>query len=166
MNPAKQRAQSGVHAPTAKTTSDPGGEARSGLAEALATVGDRWKLLVIAALLDGASRFGELQEAIPEIAPNILSQRLRQLEQEGIVIAQPYSQRPPRFSYELTASGQDLAGVLRLLSGWGDRHRESDSEHRHGACGTPLEARWYCPTCGEAVDASGDDLEASDLFYA
>jgi DNA-binding HxlR family transcriptional regulator len=140
--------------------------ARSGLEEALATVGDRWKLLVIAALLDGASRFGELQQAIPEIAPNILSQRLRQLEQEGIVIAQPYSRRPPRFSYELTASGEDLAGVLRLLSGWGGRHRESHSEHRHAACGTPLEARWYCPTCGEAVDEHGGDSEAGDLFYA
>jgi DNA-binding HxlR family transcriptional regulator len=139
---------------------------RSGLAEALATVGDRWKLLVIAALLDGASRFGELQEAIPEIAPNILSQRLRQLEQEGVVIAQPYSRRPPRFTYELTASGHDLAGVLRLLAGWGEHHRGSHSEHRHAACGTALEARWYCPTCGEAVDEHDGELEAGDLFYA
>lgn len=138
----------------------------SGLAEALATVGDRWKLLVIAALLEGAGRFGELQEAIPEIAPNILSQRLRQLEQEGLVIAQPYSERPRRFSYELTASGQDLAGVLRLLSGWGERHRGGHSEHRHAACGTPLEPRWYCPTCGEPVDDDGADAESGDLFYA
>jgi DNA-binding HxlR family transcriptional regulator len=141
-------------------------EARGGLTEALATVGDRWKLLVISALLDGAGRFGELQEAIPEIAPNILIQRLRQLEQEGLIIARPYSERPRRFSYELTASGHDLAGVLRLLSGWGDRHRESHSEHRHAACGTALEARWYCPTCGEAVDDDGGDVESGDLFYA
>jgi DNA-binding HxlR family transcriptional regulator len=138
---------------------------RSGLAEALATVGDRWKLLVVAALLEGAGRFGELQRAIPEIAPNILSQRLRQLESEGLVIAQPYSQRPPRFSYELTASGHDLAGVLRLLSGWGERHRESHNEHLH-SCGAQLEARWYCPTCGEAVEDHSGDVDSGDLFYA
>jgi DNA-binding HxlR family transcriptional regulator len=144
----------------------PGAATADPLGEALAAVGDRWKLLVVAALLDGASRFGDLQRAIPEIAPNILSQRLRQLEQEGLVIAQPYSRRPPRFSYELTASGQDLAGVLRLLAGWGERHRESHSEHRHATCGTPLEARWYCPTCGEAVDERSDELESGDLFYA
>lgn len=142
------------------------GTAPSALSAALETVGDRWKLLIIAALLEGASRFGELQQAIPEIAPNILSQRLRSLEQEGLVLAQPYSQRPRRFSYELTASGQDLAGVLRLLSGWGDRHRESHGEHRHAACGTPLEARWYCPTCGEAVDDPDGHLDSGDLFYA
>jgi DNA-binding HxlR family transcriptional regulator len=139
---------------------------RSGLAEALATVGDRWKLMVVAALLEGAGRFGELQQAIPEIAPNILSQRLRQLEQEGLVIAQPYSQRPPRFSYELTAAGNDLAGVLRLLSGWGERHREGHSDRRHAACGTQLEARWYCPTCAEAVEEPDGDVDSGDLFYA
>jgi DNA-binding HxlR family transcriptional regulator len=138
---------------------------RSGLDEALAAVGDRWKLLVVSALLEGASRFGELQQAIPEIAPNILSQRLRQLEQEGLVIAQPYLHRPQRFAYELTAAGQDLAGVLRLLAGWGERHRESQGENRHAACGTPLEARWYCPTCQEPV-ADADVEPGGDVFYA
>ena len=170
--PASPTARSaGTDRPGSPTTPSAGTEqvsapARSGLAEALATVGDRWKLLVVAALLEGAGRFGELQQAIPEIAPNILSQRLRQLEQEGLVIAQPYSRRPPRFSYELTAAGHDLAGVLRLLSGWGERHREGHSERRHDACGTPLEARWYCPTCGEAVDEADGDVDSGDLFYA
>lgn len=142
--------------------------ALSGLSEALASVGDRWTLLVVGALLEGATRFGELQQAIPEIAPNILSQRLRQLENEGLVLTQPYQQRPPRFSYELTAAGEDLAGVLRLLSGWGDRHRDGASEHRHATCGTPLEARWYCPTCAAPVaDAEVEgEPESGDLFYA
>ena len=51
------------------------------LAEALAAVGDRWTLLLIAALLEGPLRFGELQERLPGIAPNVLSQRLRHLQQ-------------------------------------------------------------------------------------
>ncbi|HEV3055562.1 MAG TPA: helix-turn-helix domain-containing protein, partial [Solirubrobacteraceae bacterium] len=69
------------------------------LADALATVGDRWTLLIVAALLDGPRRFGELQAQVEGIAPNVLTQRLRQLERNTLVIARPYSERPPRFEY-------------------------------------------------------------------
>ena len=127
------------------------GPDRSPLAEALAAVGDRWTLLVVEGLLDGPVRFNDLQGAIPGIAPNILSERLRRLEREGLAIAQPYSERPPRYVYELTAAGRELGGALRLLSDWGARHRDAEPV-RHEACGTPLEARWYCPTCEQPVD--------------
>jgi DNA-binding HxlR family transcriptional regulator len=129
-----------------------GAEPRSPLAEALAAVGDRWSLLLVEALLDGPRRFGDLQEAVAGIAPNVLTQRLRRLEREGIAIAQPYSQRPPRFVYELTSAGHELAGALRLLSDWGARHAESAEPARHAECGTPLEVRWYCPTCERPVE--------------
>src|SRR5262245_14073869 len=78
---------------------------QSALADALATVGDRWTLLLVAALLDGPRRFGELQEEVAGIAPNVLTQRLRQLERNALVVARPYSERPPRFVYELSAAG-------------------------------------------------------------
>jgi len=127
------------------------------LAEALRTVGERWTLLVIAALLDGPKRFGELQEELPGIAPNVLTQRLRQLERDALVVARPYSERPPRFVYELSASAQELAGALRLLSSWGASN--AGPEVRHPVCGTPLEARWWCPTCEQMVsDAEGEEL--------
>jgi len=128
------------------------------LAAALGTVGDRWTLLTVAALLDGAQRFGSLQEHLPGIAPNVLSDRLRRLERARLVVAQPYSDRPPRFVYELTASGRELAGALRLLSDWGARHASGEVDPpRHEVCGTPLEARWWCPTCEQPVE--GDDAE-------
>src|SRR5438067_6657142 len=92
------------------------------LADALARVGDRWTLLLVAALLVGPRRFVELADDVPGIAPNVLSQRLRHLEQQGLVVATPYSQRPVRFSYELTASGRDLADAVALLAAWGARH--------------------------------------------
>src|SRR6266508_5131156 len=111
-------------------------EDRSPLAEALAAVGDRWTLLVVEALLEGPVRFNDLQEAIAGIAPNILSERLRRLEREGLAVAQPYSEHPPRYVYELTSAGTELAGALRLLSDWGARHREAEPV-RHEACGTP-----------------------------
>jgi DNA-binding HxlR family transcriptional regulator len=144
-------------------TQDPDDDAdRAALADALAAVGDRWTLLLIAALLDGPRRFGELQEEVRGIAPNVLTQRLRQLERNALVVAQPYSERPPRFVYELTAAGRELAGVLRLLAGWGARNAEGAAAPRHVVCGTPMEARWWCPTCERAVS----DEEGEDLHFA
>lgn len=130
----------------------------SALAEAAERVGDRWSLLIIHALLGGPAGFNELQERVSGVSPNVLSQRLKRLEAEGIVIATPYSQRPPRFAYELTAGGRELAGALRLLAHWGARHLPSDDAPRHEACGTPVEARWWCPTCNLPADQETTDL--------
>lgn len=126
---------------------------------ALDRVGDRWTLLLVEALLEGPRRFGDLQEAVPGIAPNVLSQRLRHLERETLVVARPYSRRPPRFTYELTESGTELAGALRLLADWGARQSEQVDSLRHDDCGTTLEARWWCPSCEVVVD-EGDASDA------
>ena len=130
---------------------------RSPLGEALSAVGDRWTLLIVEALLDGPRRFGDLEAAVEGIAPNILTERLRRLEREGLAVAHPYSDRPLRFVYELTEGGRELAGALRLLSQWGARHSEAEPV-RHASCGTALEARWYCPTCERTVDDPGEDV--------
>src|SRR6266540_2525927 len=82
----------------------------SPLAAALERVGDRWSLLLVEALLDGSRRFNELLEGLPGLAPNILADRLRRLEREGILLGRPYSRRPPRMEYGLSADGRDLAG--------------------------------------------------------
>ena len=136
--------------------------AESPLAAALDSVGDRWSLLLVEALLDGPRRFGDLEQALPGIASNVLSQRLRRLEGEGLVVGEPYSERPRRLVYELTASGRELAGALRLLADWGARQREGAEPPRHAACGSPVEARWWCPVCERPVD----DDEAADLHFA
>jgi DNA-binding HxlR family transcriptional regulator len=124
----------------------------SPLAAALERVGDRWSLLLVEALLPGPRRFNELSEAVSGIAPNILADRLRRLEAERIVSATPYSERPPRFAYALTDEGAELAGALRLLADWGSRVSRESEPLRHSACGTPVEARWYCPTCDRPVE--------------
>ena len=122
----------------------------SPLEAALDRVGDRWSLLLVEALLERPRRFGELGDALPGIAPNILTDRLRRLERERIVVATPYQQRPPRMSYALTADGRALASVLRLLAAWGARTGDADPA-RHELCGTALETRWWCPTCEVAI---------------
>jgi DNA-binding HxlR family transcriptional regulator len=139
----------------------PDGRAEDPLIEAVAQIGDRWSLLVVEALLPGPLRFNEILAQLPGIAPNILTQRLRRLERERVVAPRRYSERPPRLAYSLTDEGQELAGVLRLLATWGARGEGSEAL-RHLACGTALEAQWFCPTCARPVD----DAEASTLRYA
>jgi DNA-binding HxlR family transcriptional regulator len=126
--------------------------APSPLAEALARVGDRWTLLVVQALLPGPRRFNELLEDIPGIAASILSERLKRLERDGLLVSRPYTERPTRAAYQLTTEGRELVGALRLLAQWGARHAIAAEAPVHSACGTPLEARWYCPTCDHLVE--------------
>jgi len=133
-------------------------EAPDALSVALASVGDRWSLLVVDALMDGPLRFGDLDRRIPGIATNVLTQRLRHLETQRVVLASPYSDRPPRYTYSLTDSGIALAGTLRLLAKWSADFGGSVADTaRHSACGTPLETRWWCPTCDVPVDTAGDE---------
>jgi DNA-binding HxlR family transcriptional regulator len=145
----------------------PEAPAADALAEAAERIGDRWSLLVVAALLSGPRRFGDLLTDLDGIAPNILSNRLARLEAEGLVVGEPYSRRPVRHAYRLTAAGADLAGALRMLAQWAASHRAGRHGGgeaglpTHGACGTALEARWFCPTCGEVVD----DVASADVSW-
>jgi DNA-binding HxlR family transcriptional regulator len=139
------------------------------LVEAVEQIGDRWSLLVVDALLAGPRRFGDLLDELDGLAPNILSKRLKQLEADGLVVAEPYSQRPRRNAYRLSPSGEELVGVLRLLAQWAATRRGpaatstatagggagggATTPLTHETCGTALEAQWYCPTCGEIVTA-------------
>lgn len=126
---------------------------------ALERVGDRWSLLVVEALLAGSGRWSDLVERVPAIAPNILADRLRRLEGAGVLRSSPYTLRPLRLVYELTPAGRDLAGPIRLLADWGGG--SEGGTLRHQSCGTPMEVRWYCPTCGLSVR----DEEPGDLQF-
>jgi DNA-binding HxlR family transcriptional regulator len=92
---------------------------RCGIARALEVVGERWALLVVRELLLGPKRFSDLREGLPKIGPDMLSQRLRELEHAGVVAR---GQLPPPISakvYELTARGRELEPVLLALGRWG-----------------------------------------------
>src|SRR6188508_1738117 len=143
--------------PTMTLMTDQASSLPSALATALDRVGDRWSLLLVEALLTAPRRFNELSEAVPGIAPNILSDRLRRLERAGVVVATPYSRKPLRMEYALTVDGRELAGALRLLADWGSQRGGTGEPLRHEACGTPLEARWHCPTCDRSVSEPETD---------
>lgn len=128
------------------------------LSGALARVGDRWSLLVVEALIDGPRRFAELEAMLPGIATNVLAQRLRQLESAHLLMAVPYSRRPVRYSYALTESGRGLAGAVRLLAQWSADHQGGQAHTpSHEACGTPMAARWWCPTCDRITETEPPD---------
>ncbi len=133
------------------------------LVRAVERVGDRWVLLIVASLLDGPRRFGDLGEGLG-VAPNILTARLRQLAEDGLVVARPYSERPLRHEYVLTGSGRELADALALLSEWGSRRRGGrGSAAFHARCGTGLELRPWCPTCDRTVTPDEATPDAYDV---
>jgi DNA-binding HxlR family transcriptional regulator len=131
------------------------------LDRALGVVGDRWSLRLVEALLPGPQRYGELAGAVAGIAPNILASRLKRLEQEGLVVASAYTLRPPRYQYELTAAGRELADAVHHLAAWAARREGLPAPTFHETCGTALELRPWCPTCEQVVD----DVEADGLHH-
>lgn len=92
------------------------------VANSLDIVGDKWSLLVVRDLLHGKRTYKELAESPERIPTNILADRLRRLEDAGIVDSTPYQERPVRYAYTLTAKGKDLGDVLRAFVHWGKRH--------------------------------------------
>jgi DNA-binding HxlR family transcriptional regulator len=89
---------------------------------ALDIAGDKWTLLVVRDLLRGRHTFKEMLEADEGIPTNILADRLKKMEQRGLVVAKPYQDKPVRWRYELTGKGHDLGHVLAAVARWGKKH--------------------------------------------
>jgi len=87
---------------------------------ALEVLAGKWKSVLLAHLKEGPLRFGELRMRIPRLSDKILTERLRDLEQRGLVTRRRTTGRPPRLVYELTPSGQSLRPVLEALYAWGE----------------------------------------------
>jgi len=121
------------------------------VAKSLELVGERWTLLVVRDLLQGARRFQDLQKSLKGIAPNILSDRLKLMEDHGLVRRRIYSDHPPRAEYALTGRGKEMGVVVGALAAWGSRHVHRQVALVHGECGRPVELDYYCPACGKRV---------------
>jgi DNA-binding HxlR family transcriptional regulator len=128
------------------------------VARTLEVVGERWTLLAVRELLLGSHRFDEIARYTG--APrDILTTRLRKLEEHGLVERRKYQDRPARSSYHLTPTGRTLAPVVTMLREWGDEHLAGADgppvvfEH---SCGEVLHPVVACRACGEEV--KGRDL--------
>jgi DNA-binding HxlR family transcriptional regulator len=95
----------------------------------LKVIGGKWKAVILCHLTEGVKRFGELRREMPEITQKMLTQQLRELEQDGIINRKVYTQVPPKVEYSLTEYGQTVREVLDIMSRWGQQHRERRREN-------------------------------------
>ena len=88
----------------------------------LEVIGGRWKVLILRELFPGLKRFGQLHRALNGITQKMLTQQLRELEEDGIVYREVYLQVPPKVEYSLTPLGESLKPILDSMHDWGMRH--------------------------------------------
>jgi len=89
----------------------------------LALLGNKWKVLILRELFAGTKRFGELSRGVPGISQKMLTQQLRQMEQDNLVQRKIYAEVPPRVEYSLTEIGRSLSPILDAMHKWGTKYR-------------------------------------------
>jgi DNA-binding HxlR family transcriptional regulator len=129
------------------------------VARTLERVGDRWSLLVIRDLITGPKRFTDLMDRLGGITPKTLTQRLRELEDDGIVAADREAGRREVW-YRLTPVGADLGPVIDSLNWWGLRHA-----WRLPRPGEPLHAEHLIRSAIQAIDLAAGDHEPARWHF-
>lgn len=101
------------------------------VATTVGLMGNKWKLLILRDLLKGAKRFGELKRSISEISQKVLTQNLRSMEEDGIIIREVFAEVPPRVEYRLSELGNSLRPIIEVMEVWGSNYQKlvtSDNE--------------------------------------
>jgi len=131
------------------------------IAQALNIIGDKWTLLILRQLMIGHITYKEIQENLEGIPSNLLSDRLKCLETEGLIISELYSMHPPRYQYLLTESGKELDDVFNSIILWGEKHlKKCCKQLAHSECGHQIELQYYCPHCQKPI--SREDIQISE----
>jgi DNA-binding HxlR family transcriptional regulator len=140
---------------------------RCGVARALDLIGERWALLVVRELLLGPKRFTDLRAGLPHVSPDVLSQRLRELERDGIV--QRRTLAPPAGSrvYELTDRGMELEPVILALGRWGSGAPFPPGDARLGVDSAILALRTlFDPAAADGLNATYELRLGDQRFHA
>lgn len=98
---------------------------RCPIRDVLDRVGDRWSLLILWSLVDGAKRFSELRRQIGDVSQRMLAQTVRRLEQDGLLSRTVTPTVPPRVDYSLTPLGRSFLEPLNTLVDWANRHHDA-----------------------------------------
>ena len=93
------------------------------VATTVGLIGNKWKLLIIRDLLTGTKRFGELRRGVAGISQKVLTDNLRSLERDGLVIRTIYAEVPPRVEYTLSELGDTLRPIMDSMEAWGNRYK-------------------------------------------
>ena len=97
---------------------------KKAIARTAQLMGDRWAIPIVAELMEGKKRFGELRESVAGINPQMLSARLKRLEEAEFVVREAYAEVPPRVEYSLTEKGNGLLNILRAISDFGEQYAD------------------------------------------
>lgn len=90
----------------------------------LSVIGGKWKPIILFIIQDRKKRFGEIKKLIPTITQKMLTQQLRELEQDGIINRKVYPVVPPKVEYSMTEYGQSLSPILKVMAEWGESHKQ------------------------------------------
>ena len=93
-----------------------------GVNKTLKIIGSKWAMMILHNLFDGTKRFGQLQKTLLGISPKTLSQRLDELEKEGIINKKVYAEVPPHVEYSLTKKGLSLEDMFHTMALWGEKN--------------------------------------------
>lgn len=123
------------------------------IAQTLNIIGDRWTLLILHELLIGETNFNDIKIKLPGLSANLLSARLKDLEEAGLVASELYSAHPPRYAYKLTESGQALETVFNAIILWGADHLQTCyKEIVDAESGERVEIGYISKSTGKRVD--------------
>lgn len=119
----------------------------------LNTIGGKWKLLILYYLMvDGVKRYGELKRSITGITHKMLSQQLKDLEADGIILRKEYHQIPPKVEYTLGEKGAALLPILRMMYDWGSENLKK--------LGMPFEDKLVSPPGKDNLWQSGESMQS------
>ena len=90
----------------------------------LMLIGNKWKVLIIRDLLTGTKRFGELKKSIGKVSQKVLTTKLRDMEESGLISRKVYAEVPPKVEYSLTDLGKSLQPILNAMLQWGTEYKE------------------------------------------
>lgn len=90
----------------------------------ISLIGGKYKSLILWYLVDGTLRFGELQKLVPQATPKMLTQQLRELEADGLLLRKVYPVVPPKVEYSLSEFGRSLRPILEAMYNWGSGYLE------------------------------------------
>lgn len=93
------------------------------VATTVALIGNKWKLLILRDILAGPKRFGELLKSLEGINPKVLTENLKQMEGDGLLVRTAYEEAPPRVEYSLSELGESMRPIIGQLEAWGLRYK-------------------------------------------
>ncbi len=123
------------------------------IAQTLNIIGDRWTLLILHELLIGQTNFNDIKNSLTGLSANLLSARLKFLEERGLVQSTLYSEHPPRYAYSLTDTGKELEHIFNAIILWGSKHLDPCyKEIVDEATGEKVEIGYFSKDTGKRID--------------